>query len=108
MSEQIDTLQFLKDMFTELNFMFDAGLKITDCKEEMCEQFNYMPISTDDLKWIYDDCDYEWSGQYFKIFEWKGQTYKFTFTYKSHWGSEYWNSEIYPVKPKTITVTVWE
>lgn len=56
-----------------------------------------------------DDYD-EYSGHYHNVFSLKGKLYSVTYTYESHWGTDYDGiiSTIKEVKPIEKTITVYE
>jgi len=47
-----------------------------------------------------DDC--------YWVFKWKGEYYKFCYTYQSYNGSDYSDGRLYKVEPKVKQITVYE
>lgn len=50
----------------------------------------------------------EYSGHYQMVFIYKGDYYGLDYSYKSHYGNEYYGSNIYRVTPQEITKTIYQ
>lgn len=57
-----------------------------------------------------DDYSNEIGEAAFVIFKWKDKTYKMPYSYKSHYGADYYGdgSDIVEVTPKVVETTIWE